>query len=49
MPRGHPHEHLSKDVKKLDLSDQDKQDLVAFMTEGLLGTLPKVERGRLPE
>ncbi len=46
---GHPNDYLSENVKKLDLSDQDKQDLVAFMAEGLLGTLPKVERGRLPQ
>jgi len=46
---GHPNEHLSKDIKKLELSDQDKQDLVAFMAEGLLGDFPKVETGRLPQ
>ena len=34
---GHPNEHLSEKVKKLELSDQDKQDLVAFMEERLLG------------
>lgn len=46
---GHPNPHLSEKVKKLDLTDQDKKDLVAFMAEGLLGELPKVETGRLPE
>ncbi|NOY29825.1 MAG: c-type cytochrome [Planctomycetes bacterium] len=46
---GHPNEHLSKDIKKLELSDQDKQDLVAFMAEGLLGDFPEVETGRLPQ
>lgn len=46
---GHPNPHLSEKVKKLDLTDQDKQDLVAFMAEGLLGELPMVETGRLPE
>lgn len=46
---GHPNPHLSEKVKKLDLTDQDKKDLVAFMAEGLLGELPKVEAGRLPE
>lgn len=46
---GHPNPHLDENVKKLDLTDQDKQDLVAFMTEGLLGPLPKVESDRLPQ
>ena len=45
---GHPNPWLSDKIKKLDLTDQDKQDLVAFMKEGLQGELPKVERGRLP-
>ncbi len=45
---GHPNPWLDEKVKKLDLTDQDKQDLVAFMAEGLLGELPKVERTRLP-
>ncbi len=46
---GHPNPHLSEKVKKLDLTEQDKQDLVAFMAEGLLGEFPKVEQGRLPQ
>jgi len=46
---GHPNEHLSKNIKKLELSDQDKQDLVAFMAEGLLSDFPSVETGRLPQ
>ncbi len=46
---GHPNDHLSEKVKKLELSEQDKQYLVAFMTEGLLGELPQVARGRLPK
>jgi cytochrome c peroxidase len=45
---GHPNQWLSKDIRKLELTDQDKQDLVAFMKEGLQGELPKVERTRLP-
>jgi cytochrome c peroxidase len=45
---GHPNDHLSKNVKKLELTDQDKQDLVNFMAEGLLGEFPKVETARLP-
>jgi cytochrome c peroxidase len=39
---------LSKDIKKLDLSDQDKKDLVEFM-KACTGDFPMVERGRLPE
>ncbi len=46
---GHPNPHLSEKVKKLDLTDQDKADLVAFMKEGLTGSLPPVETGRLPK
>ncbi len=46
---GHPNEHLSKNIKKLELSDQDKQDLVAFMAEGLLSDFPEVETARLPQ
>lgn len=45
---GHPNPWLDEKVKKLDLTDQDKKDLVAFMAEGLAGELPKVERTRLP-
>ncbi|MEX1224693.1 MAG: cytochrome-c peroxidase, partial [Pirellulales bacterium] len=45
---GHPNEWLSKDIKKLDLTDQDKQDLVAFM-EACTGDFPPVETGRLPK
>ncbi len=46
---GHPNPHLSEKVKKLDLTQQDKQDLVAFMAEGLQSEFPKVESGRLPK
>lgn len=46
---GHPNPHLSEKVKKLDLTDQDKKDLVAFMAEGLKSDFPKVETGRLPK
>ena len=45
---GHPNPYLSKDVKKLNLSDQDKQDLVNFM-KACTGPFPKVEMARLPE
>lgn len=44
---GHPNPHLSKDVRKLDLSKEDKADLVAFM-KACTGEFPQVERGRLP-
>jgi cytochrome c peroxidase len=44
---GHPNQWLDEKIKKLELSDQDKKDLVAFMKEGLTGELPKVNTGRL--
>ena len=46
---GHPNDHLSDKVKKLDLTGQDKADLVAFMKDGLTGSFPPIERQRLPE
>lgn len=45
---GHPNPYLDKDIRKLDLTDQDKQDLVAFM-KACTGPLPVVERERLPQ
>ena len=45
---GHPNPTLSEKIKKLDLTDQDKQDLVAFM-KALSGPFPTVEQGRLPQ
>ena len=45
---GHPNDHLSDRIKKLELTDQDKDDLVAFM-EACTGNFPVVERERLPE
>jgi len=45
---GHANEGLSDKIKKLDLTSQDKQDLVEFM-KACTGEFPKVERGRLPE
>jgi cytochrome c peroxidase len=45
---GHPNPHLSSKIKKLDLSEQDKKDLVEFM-KACTGDLPRVERGRLPK
>jgi cytochrome c peroxidase len=45
---GHPNPNLSDKIKKLELSDQDKADLVAFM-EACTGDFPKINRGRLPK
>ncbi|MDG1895746.1 MAG: cytochrome c peroxidase [Fuerstiella sp.] len=45
---GHPNPQLSKDVKKLELSDQDKKDLVEFM-KACTGEFPEVETERLPD
>jgi cytochrome c peroxidase len=45
---GHANKWLDAKVKKLDLKDQDKQDLVEFM-KAVTGDFPKIERGRLPE
>ncbi len=44
---GHKNPHLSKDVRSLKLSQQDKADLVAFMN-ACTGEFPRVEQGRLP-
>ncbi|HEX5447338.1 MAG TPA: cytochrome c peroxidase [Pirellulales bacterium] len=46
---GHPNPNLDEKIKKLDLSDQDKQDLVEFMKQGCSSNFPKVNPGRLPE
>ncbi len=45
---GHPNPNLSDKMKKLDLSAQDKKDLVEFM-KSLTGPFSTVETGRLPE
>lgn len=45
---GHPNAYLSDKIKKLELSDQDKADLVEFM-KALTGPLPAVNEGRLPQ
>jgi cytochrome c peroxidase len=44
---GHPNPHLDEKIKKIDLSEQEQADLVAFM-KALTGELPKPERARLP-
>ncbi|REK07522.1 MAG: cytochrome-c peroxidase [Planctomycetota bacterium] len=46
---GHPNPHLSDKIKKLDLSDQDKKDLVEFMVQGCSSGFPKINRERLPQ
>jgi cytochrome c peroxidase len=45
---GHPNPHLSDKIKKLNLTDQEKQDLVEFM-KSLSGPFPEVQSGRLPQ
>lgn len=45
---GHPNAWLDEKIKPLNLTEQEKADLVAFM-KALTGPLPKVESGRLPE
>ena len=45
---GHPNPFLSDKIKKLELTDQDKKDLVEFM-KALTGPFPKIETGRLPD
>lgn len=45
---GHPNPYLSDKVKKFEASEQDRQDLVAFM-EALTGDFPTVEQQRLPQ
>lgn len=45
---GHANDHLSDKVKKLDLTDQEKSDLVAYM-KALTGEFPDVCQDRLPK
>lgn len=45
---GTPNKNLSDKVRKLNLTPQEKQDLVAFM-EACTGDLPAVRMDRLPE
>jgi cytochrome c peroxidase len=44
---GHPNPHLSDKIKPLDLTAQDKADLVEFM-KACTGPTPTVETSRLP-
>ncbi len=45
---GTPNSHLSTDMKKLNLSEQDKADLVEFL-ESLTGEMAEFEEPELPE
>lgn len=45
---GHPNPFLHQRIKKLDLTDQDKKDIVEFM-KACSGDFPKVATGRLPQ
>lgn len=45
---GHPNSYLDEKIKKLDLNDQEKQDLVAFMN-ACTGEFPEVQTERLPK
>ena len=36
-------------MKPLNLTEQEKADLVAFMVEGLTGEFPVVSQSRLPQ
>lgn len=45
---GHPNPTLDKDIRKLDLTAEEKADLVAFM-KACTGPLPEVEQARLPQ
>lgn len=44
---GHPNPHLSDKIKKIDLNEQEKKDLVEFM-KACTGEFPPIETGRLP-
>lgn len=45
---GHPNPYLSDKIHKFEASEQDREDLVAFM-EALTGAFPAVEEDRLPK
>ncbi|WP_315854360.1 cytochrome-c peroxidase [Rubripirellula lacrimiformis] len=46
---GHKNEYLSDKMKVLNLTDDEKADLIAFMIEGLTGEFPYVSQARLPQ
>jgi cytochrome c peroxidase len=45
---GHPNKNLSDKIKKLNLSEQDKKDLVEFL-KACSGPMPKVNEARKPK
>jgi cytochrome c peroxidase len=45
---GHPNAHLDPKIKKLNLTKQDKDDLLAFL-KACTDPFPKIERERLPK
>jgi len=45
---GHPNPWLSDKMKPLNLTEEEIADVVAFMEQGLTGSLPRVQEGRLP-
>ena len=45
---GHPNPYLSDKIHKFEASEQDREDLVAFM-EALTGEFPAIEEERLPK
>jgi cytochrome c peroxidase len=45
---GHSNPWISDKIKKLELTEQDKKDLVEFM-KACTGEFPKIETGRLPQ
>jgi cytochrome c peroxidase len=45
---GHPNQWLDTKIKKLDLTDQEEQDIVEFM-KACTGEFPKIEAARLPQ
>lgn len=46
---GHKNPWLSDKMKPLNLTQREKDDLVAFMREGLVSGFPRIEIARLPE
>lgn len=46
---GHPNPWLSDKMRKLELTEQDRADLVAFMKEALTSDFVPVRKDRLPE
>ena len=45
---GTPNQWLSNKIKKIELTPEQKADLVAFM-KACTGEFPKIQTGRLPE